>query len=83
MEGEDAPDEPASAERANGGAAGGPPVSMEHYDDLDADEIVSLVESLEDPDLLALRDHERAGQGRPRVLAAIDGVLVRRESRQT
>ncbi|HEX8054183.1 MAG TPA: hypothetical protein VF517_14420, partial [Thermoleophilaceae bacterium] len=83
MEGDDAP--------ANGGAAAtaetagsttAPPTSIEHYDDLTADEIVPLVESLESPDLLALRDHERAGQGRPRVLAAIDGVLVRRESRQ-
>jgi UDP-glucose 4-epimerase len=50
------------------------------YDDLDADEITSLVESLETADLVALRDHERDGRARPRVLAAIDGVLVKRES---
>jgi hypothetical protein len=55
---------------------------LDHYDDLGADEIAGLVHSLETADLLALRDHERAGQGRPRVLAAIDAVLVRRESRQ-
>ena len=71
MEGEDVNGDPAAA------APG-----IDHYDDLGADEIVTLVESLETPDLLALRDHERAGQGRPRVLAAIDGVLVRRESRR-
>jgi len=29
---------------------------------------------------VALRDHERAGQARPRVLAAIDAALVRREA---
>ncbi len=59
-----------------------PADGLQEYDDLGADEIVTLVESLETPDLLALRDHELAAQGRPRVLAAIDGVLVRRESRQ-
>jgi len=56
---------------------------IEHYDDLEPDEILSLLDSLETPDLLALRDHERARQGRPRVLAAIDGVLVRREAPQS
>ena len=86
MEAEDGPrttdDGPRQAggagERANGGGSARAPI--DHYDDLDPDEIVSLVESLETADLRALRDHERAGQGRPRVLAAIDGVLVRRES---
>ena len=65
----------------NGGATPAPP--LEHYDDLEPDEIAGLLDSLETPDLLALRDHERAGQGRPRVLAAIDGVLVRRETPQS
>jgi UDP-glucose 4-epimerase len=54
--------------------------SMEKYDDLESDEVVGLLDSLETADLLALRDHERSGQGRPKVLAAIDGVLVRREA---
>ena len=79
MEDEDVePEGDPPADSANGDGA----PALEHYDDLPADEIVALVESLETRDLLALRDHERAGQGRPRVLAAIDGVLVRRESRR-
>jgi UDP-glucose 4-epimerase len=53
---------------------------VEHYDDLGADEIVALLDSLETSDLIALRDHERAASGRPRVMAAIDSVLARRES---
>ena len=75
LEGDDAP-----PQYANGGAQGPP---LEGYDDLEPDEIVGLLDSLETSDLLALRDHERAGQGRPRVLAAIDGVLVRRETPQS
>jgi UDP-glucose 4-epimerase len=50
------------------------------YDDLGPEEVVGLLDSLETADLLALRDHERAAQARPQVLAAIDGVLVRRET---
>jgi hypothetical protein len=70
------------AERAEQPAdAADPP--LEHYDDLSPDEVVGLLHSLETRDLLALRDHERGRQGRPRVLAAIDGVLVRRESPQS
>ena len=74
---------------ANGGgggepepaAAGAPP--LEHFDDIEPGEIAGLLESLETADLLALRDHERDGRGRPRVLSAIDGVLVRRETRRS
>jgi hypothetical protein len=55
-----------------------PPLPVEHYDDIEAEEIVSLLESLETPDLRALRDHERDVQARPRILAAIDGLLARR-----
>jgi hypothetical protein len=51
---------------------------VEHYDDLEADEIVSLLDSLEDEDLVALRDYERGASARPRVLAAIDAVVSRR-----
>jgi hypothetical protein len=51
---------------------------LEHYDDLEADEIVSLLDSLEDGDLQALRDYERGAHARPRVLAAIDAVVARR-----
>ena len=52
----------------------------QRYDDLDPEEVVSLLQSLESSDLLALRDHERAELARPRVLAAIDGVLAQREA---
>jgi UDP-glucose 4-epimerase len=56
------------------------PAPVGHYDELGADEIVSLLDSLESRDLLALRDHERAAQARPRILSAIDSVLTRREA---
>ncbi|TML34402.1 MAG: NAD-dependent epimerase/dehydratase family protein [Actinobacteria bacterium] len=63
-------------------AAGGTetPAPVERYDDLDPEDVVSLLGSLESADLLALRDHERARLRRPRVLAAIDGVLAQREA---
>ena len=53
----------------------GPPV--DHYDDLASEEIVSLLGSLESPDLVALRDYERSHAGRESVLGAIDSVLAR------
>jgi hypothetical protein len=53
---------------------------VEHYDDLGADEIVSLLDSLEDADLRALRVYETDAGARPRVLAAIDAVVARRTS---
>jgi hypothetical protein len=56
------------------GAAG----PVEHYDDLEADEIVSLLDSLEDDDLQAMRDYEQGGQGRQRIVTAIDAVIARR-----
>jgi hypothetical protein len=55
-----------------------PSSPVEHYDDLQADEIVSLLDSLEDDDLRALREYERDAHHRARVLAAIDAVLARR-----
>jgi UDP-glucose 4-epimerase len=57
-----------------------PPV--EHYDDLDPDEVVSLLDSLESDDLQVLRDYERAARSRARILAAVDAVLARREIAQ-
>ena len=53
----------------------GPPV--DHYDDLASEEIVSLLGSLESPDLVALREYERTNAGRESVLGAIDSVLAR------
>ena len=63
---------------ANGGEPKGDPPPVEHYDDLQDDEIVSLLDSLEDSDLQALREYESGAHARPRVLAAIDAVVARR-----
>ena len=66
----------AADEVGDGDGNGGAPV--DHYDDLEADEIVSLLDSLEDADLKTLRDYEHGASARPRVLAAIDAVVARR-----
>jgi UDP-glucose 4-epimerase len=52
---------------------------VDDYDDLEAEEVISLLGSLEGHDLVALRAYEEAGHGRDAVLRAIDGVLARRE----
>jgi len=52
---------------------------VDDYDDLEAEEVISVLGSLEGHDLVALRAYEEAGQGRDPVLRAIDGVLARRE----
>jgi hypothetical protein len=52
---------------------------VEDYDDLEAEEVISLLGSLEGDDLMALRAYEESSQGRSAVLRAIDGVLARRE----
>jgi UDP-glucose 4-epimerase len=57
-------------------APAGPPV--EHYDDLEAEEIISLLGSLEIDDLAALRDYEADNRDRESVIRAIDAVLTRR-----
>ncbi len=49
------------------------------YEDLEAEEIAALVDSLEPDDLIALREHECAARGRREVLAAIDDALARPE----
>ena len=56
---------------------------VDDYDDLEAEEVISLLGSLEGQDLVALRAYEEAGQGRDPVLRAIDGVLARREPAAT
>jgi hypothetical protein len=53
---------------------------VQHYDDLESEEIIALLGSLEEHDLGALRDYERERRGRESVLGAIDSVLARRES---
>jgi UDP-glucose 4-epimerase len=52
---------------------------VDDYDDLEPEEVISLLGSLEGKDLVALRAYEEARQGREGVLRAIDGVLARRE----
>jgi UDP-glucose 4-epimerase len=56
-----------------------PEAPVDEYDALEAEEIISLLGSLEGPDLVALRAYESAAQAREPVLRAIDGVLSRRE----
>ena len=55
-----------------------PPV--EHYDDLEVEEVISLLGSLEPDDLRALLAYERSAAARNTLVAAIEGVLARRES---
>ncbi|MBA3369976.1 MAG: NAD-dependent epimerase/dehydratase family protein [Thermoleophilaceae bacterium] len=47
------------------------------YDDLEAEEIAPLLDSLEPEGLTALRGHERSRRARPEVLRAIDKALAR------
>jgi len=51
---------------------------VEHYDDLESEEIVTMLASLERGDLEALRDYEGGHASRDGVLSAIDSVLARR-----
>ena len=53
-----------------------PPV--EHYDDLEAEEVISLLGSLEASDLDALPEYEAHTKSRDSVTGAIDAVLARR-----
>jgi UDP-glucose 4-epimerase len=50
---------------------------VDHYDDLESEEVISLLGSLEPEDLEALRGYEREHQAREPVLGAIDSVLAR------
>jgi UDP-glucose 4-epimerase len=74
------PEPPAAGTVTNGAGASRAPV--EHFDDLEAGEIVTLIDSLEPDDLAALLDYERSHEARPRVLAAIEGVQTRRRTKQ-
>ncbi|MEX2196992.1 MAG: NAD-dependent epimerase/dehydratase family protein [Thermoleophilaceae bacterium] len=55
-----------------------PPV--EHYDDLETEEILAVLGSLDAADLPTLRDYERANRARHGVLGAIEGLLTRHEA---
>ena len=54
-----------------------PGAPVDHYDDLESEEVISLLGSLEPGDLRVLRDYERDNAGRSSVLGAIDSVLAR------
>jgi hypothetical protein len=56
-----------------------PSAPVDDYDDLEAEEVISLLGSLEGKDLVALRAYEESAQNRAAILRAIDGVLARRE----
>ncbi|MFL5842127.1 MAG: NAD-dependent epimerase/dehydratase family protein [Thermoleophilaceae bacterium] len=60
-----------------------PAAPVDDYDDLEAEEVISLLGSLEAGHLVALREYEATSQGRDAVLRAIDAVLVRRELAST
>jgi UDP-glucose 4-epimerase len=53
----------------------------DHYDDLEADEVVALLASLERADLELLREHERKHANRPAVIEAIEALLAGSPSR--
>jgi UDP-glucose 4-epimerase len=53
----------------------GPPV--EHYDELEAEEVISLLGSLDRDDLATIRDYEQGARARSSVLHAIDSILAR------
>jgi hypothetical protein len=74
--------DPSPKRAATRAAQNGGEAPVDHYDDLDADEIVSLIGSLEDRHLDALLEYERANRSRPRIVSAIEGARARRESGQ-
>ena len=57
------------------------PLATEHYDDLEADEVIALLDSLERADLELLREHERSHANRAAVLERIESLLSRSPSR--
>jgi len=61
-----------------------PPVlrsPVDDYDDLEPEEIISLLGSLDRDSLTALRDYEQAGRNRQPVVRAIESVLAREPAR--
>jgi UDP-glucose 4-epimerase len=67
-----------ASRRSAGASQNGGEAPLDHYDDLDGDEIVSLIDSLEPSDLDALLEYEQANQARPRIVSAIEGARARR-----
>jgi UDP-glucose 4-epimerase len=58
-----------------------PAATLDHYDDLAAEEVIEMLEPLEPGDLRMLRDHERRHANRQAVIEAIDAALARGGSR--
>jgi hypothetical protein len=54
-----------------------PDLGLDDYDELEAEEIIALLGSMERRELEALRELESASRARPGVLHAIDSVLAR------
>jgi UDP-glucose 4-epimerase len=54
-----------------------PGPAVEHYDELEAEEVISLLGSLEAGDLTTLKRYEAQHRGRESVIGAIDSVLAR------
>ncbi|MBA2504629.1 MAG: NAD-dependent epimerase/dehydratase family protein [Thermoleophilaceae bacterium] len=57
-----------------------PIAPVEQYDDLESEEVISLLGSMEATDLQALLAYERGNRARASVTGAIEGVLARRGS---
>jgi hypothetical protein len=58
-------------------APGLPAPPVDRYDDLQAEDVIALLDSLERGDLEALREYEEGHQGRDGVLVAIESLLAR------
>ena len=69
--------EAAEAAGARAGAATRASAPIDDYDELEAEEIIALLGSMERRELEALRELESASRARPSVLHAIDSVLAR------
>jgi UDP-glucose 4-epimerase len=73
------PAPPQEAPRAEEPPEPPPPAqpAVEHYDELEAEEVISLLGSLDTKDLATLKRYEREHRGRESVIGAIDSVLAR------
>ena len=72
-----APPAPSASPPSTPPAAAPQSAPVDHYDDLGAEEVISVLGSLEAADLVALRDWESGHRARDSVLGAIDSVLAR------
>jgi UDP-glucose 4-epimerase len=86
--GRDRPAEPVKNVAPGGRRAGAakpsrprrPPAAPPEYDELEAEEVIALLRSLEARDLEALRSYEAGRAGREPILRAIDSLLARARS---